>query len=185
MDISSALTMEPGVKGLTIEGKVTFIGAVKEMTSEKGTWNSQFIIIAESQGVSCPASVKIEGDEIDETMKGRVIKLLSCKVADTVYKDKPSKIIYANGGWTPPDASAKLAEVAAPTSARAESEPSPFKQKMEVLKDEPISQRDRLILRQVALKAAVECSPAKATEFNAEVVTTLAQFFDDWLNKNV
>ena len=180
MEISTALTMGPSVKGLDIEGEVKFIGEVKEMTGEHGAWKSQFILLAENKDISCGASIKIEGDSIDDRLKGKRIKLVGCKVADSTYKGKPSKIIYANG-WTPPDASAKLQEIT--NSAPAETAPkeeSPFKKNLPALKEE-ISQKDKLIVRQVALKAAVECEPAKSKEFNVEVILKLAQYFEDWI----
>lgn len=176
--------MSPNVKGLDIEGVVKVICDVKEMTGEHGAWKSQFIVIEESKEISCGASIKIEGDPIDEKLKGKRIKLVGCKVADSTYKGKPSKIIYANG-WTPPDAGEKLRE-ATGISAHAEpvKEESPFKKNLPALKE---PDKDNLIVREVAAKgsavitaAAIKgCNPT--TEVCKSIFKDMADYITEWI----
>jgi len=191
MEISTAITMGPSVKGLDIEGELSFIGEVKahektyhnEDGDKVSRWKTQFILLKEGD-IKTGANVNIDGDPITNDHKGKRIKLVNCNVGDSEYEGKATKIIWAKG-WTPPDASAKLQEIT--NSAPAEKEESPFKKNLPALKEDHIWQKENLIVREVAAKGAAiitaaaikGCNPT--TEVCKNIFSDMATHITEWI----
>ena len=160
------------VPSVTFEGKVGYVGTAKRKTSPPGAereydfW-SQFITVEDdTDKVGVSLAIKTDEKSLNETDKGRQVKITNGKLRD--YQDK-------NGKTQREIRSGKIEFLDAPKGAAKGSEKLPEK----VANDkERWLEKDRQIAAQAVAKSLIEAGLAEPTQQNLDWATAWCVWID-------